>query len=85
MPGRRCVSVGGTDRARRPSLSRSRARRRRRSRSRRARTRASRGLSPTGPWVASYFNNTDLSGAPVLQQHLSSVNFNWGYGSPGTR
>jgi hypothetical protein len=38
---------------------------------------------PSGPWVASYFNNTDLSGAPVLQQNVSSVNFNWGYGSPG--
>ena len=38
---------------------------------------------PSGPWVASYFNNTDLSGSPVLQQNVSSVNFNWGYGSPG--
>ena len=33
--------------------------------------------------MPSYFNNTDLSGAPVLQQNISSVNFNWGYGSPG--
>ena len=33
--------------------------------------------------VAWYCNNTDLSGAPVLQQNVSSVNFNWGYGSPG--
>jgi hypothetical protein len=41
------------------------------------------GHAPTGPWVASYFNSTDLSGAPVLQQNISAVNFNWGYGSPG--
>jgi hypothetical protein len=41
------------------------------------------GPAPAGPWVATYFNSTDLSGAPVLQQNVSSVNFNWGYGSPG--
>ena len=38
---------------------------------------------PTGPWQAWYFNNTDLSGAAVLTQNVSAVNFNWGYGSPG--
>ena len=27
------------------------------------------GPAPSGPWIASYFNNTDLSGAPVLQQN----------------
>jgi hypothetical protein len=38
---------------------------------------------PSGPWHAWYFNNIDLSGAPVMEQNVSSVNFNWGYGSPG--
>jgi len=37
---------------------------------------------PGTPWVASYFNNKDLSGAPVWQQVVPAVNFNWGYGSP---
>ena len=39
--------------------------------------------APSGPWQAWYFNNTDLSGAPVLTQNVAAVNFNWGYGSPG--
>jgi hypothetical protein len=38
---------------------------------------------PTGPWQSWYWNNMDLSGSPVLQQNVSAVNFNWGYGSPG--
>jgi hypothetical protein len=38
---------------------------------------------PSGPWQAWYWNNTDLSGSPALQQNVSAVNFNWGYGSPG--
>jgi hypothetical protein len=38
---------------------------------------------PSGPWQAWYWNNTDLSGDPVLQQNVASVNFNWGDGSPG--
>jgi hypothetical protein len=38
---------------------------------------------PSGPWQAWYWNNTDLSGSPAMQQNVSSVNFNWGLGSPG--
>jgi len=38
---------------------------------------------PSGPWHAWYWNNTDLSGAPAMEQNVSAVNFNWGYGSPG--
>jgi LysM repeat protein len=34
------------------------------------------------PWVATYFNNRDLGGAPVWQQAIHAVNFNWGFGSP---
>jgi LysM repeat protein len=34
------------------------------------------------PWVATYWNNTDLSGAPVAQAVVPAVNFNWGWGSP---
>lgn len=37
---------------------------------------------PSGPWQAWYWNNTELSGSPALQQNVSSVSFNWGYGSP---
>ncbi len=36
----------------------------------------------TGPWAGSYFNNTQLSGSPVLVRNDAAVNFNWGYGSP---
>jgi hypothetical protein len=34
-------------------------------------------------WVASYFNNPNWSGNPVLTQWVPLVSFNWGYGSPG--
>jgi len=37
---------------------------------------------PAGPWTAQYFNNTDLSGSPVLTRTEANVNYNWGYGSP---
>ncbi|MBK8027798.1 MAG: hypothetical protein IPK19_42075 [Chloroflexi bacterium] len=34
-------------------------------------------------WTAQYFNNTDLSGSPVLSEALASgINFNWGSSSP---
>jgi LysM repeat protein len=38
--------------------------------------------SPTGPWTGAYFNNTSLSGNPVLIRNDAAVNFNWGFGSP---
>lgn len=34
-------------------------------------------------WQASYWNNTSLSGPPVLQRHENSIDYNWGTGSPG--
>jgi PKD repeat protein/uncharacterized protein YraI len=33
-------------------------------------------------WRGEYYNNTDLSGAPVLVRNDIDVNFNWGAGSP---
>jgi hypothetical protein len=38
----------------------------------------------TGNWRAEYFNNTTLSGAPVLTRYESSVDYDWGTGSPGS-
>jgi len=43
---------------------------------------------PVGPmhsdtfWQASYWNNTDLSGPPVLQRNETDINYDWGAGSP---
>ena len=38
---------------------------------------------PSGaPWTAKFYNNEDLSGAPVLTRRDAGINFNWGYGSP---
>ncbi|MCK6580715.1 MAG: SH3 domain-containing protein [Anaerolineae bacterium] len=34
-------------------------------------------------WTAQYYNNTDLSGSPVLSEALASgINFNWGSSNP---
>lgn len=33
-------------------------------------------------WQATYWNNTSLSGAAVLQRAEANVNYNWGYDSP---
>lgn len=33
-------------------------------------------------WVANYWNNTDLAGAPALTQLEETLNYNWGSGSP---
>jgi len=33
---------------------------------------------------ADYFSNTDLSGSPVLERIDENVDFDWGYGSPGS-
>src|SRR5262249_10789550 len=33
-------------------------------------------------WDAQYFNNTTLSGGPALEQCESSINHDWGSGSP---
>jgi len=37
-----------------------------------------------GPFRGEYYNNTTLSGAPVLVRDDSTVNFDWGGGSPGS-
>jgi hypothetical protein len=34
------------------------------------------------PWVATYYANTELSGRPVLSRIETSLNHNWGWGSP---
>lgn len=39
---------------------------------------------PTG-FTAEYFNNATLSGAPVMVQNETAVNYNWGHGSPGAQ
>ncbi|MFN8445176.1 MAG: PA14 domain-containing protein [Caldilineaceae bacterium] len=33
-------------------------------------------------WQALYWNNTSLSGSPVLQRYDRDLNFDWGYGAP---
>ncbi len=33
-------------------------------------------------WRAEYFNNTSLSGSPVLVRAESAIDFDWGWGSP---
>lgn len=42
--------------------------------------------TPTTPtitqWRGEYFNNTDLSGAPVLVRNDAAINFSWGSSSP---
>jgi len=35
------------------------------------------------PWAASYFDNPDLSGEPVLTRIETALDHNWGWGSPG--
>lgn len=42
-------------------------------------------IPPAGPYTAEYFNNTGLSGAPVLVRGESSINNNWGFGSPAAQ
>jgi hypothetical protein len=38
----------------------------------------------SGAWQASYWNNTSLSGSPVLVRNEASVNYDWGAGSPSS-
>ena len=40
------------------------------------------GNPAPGPWRAEYFNNTGLSGSPVLARDEGQPNNYWGYGSP---
>lgn len=35
-------------------------------------------------WQASYWNNTTLSGGPVLQRAEAAIDYNWGSGSPAS-
>ena len=39
-------------------------------------------LSDGAKWRGEYFNNTTLTGAPILTRDDALVNFNWGVGSP---
>lgn len=34
------------------------------------------------PWTAKFYNNEELSGAPVVTRRDAGINFNWGFGSP---
>lgn len=36
------------------------------------------------PWAAAYFDNTELSGKPVLSRIETALDHNWGWGSPGS-
>ncbi|MCB0104700.1 MAG: hypothetical protein KDE53_02300, partial [Caldilineaceae bacterium] len=36
-------------------------------------------------WYGSYFNNRDVGGDPVLQRYDSTIDFDWGTGSPDSR
>lgn len=38
--------------------------------------------TPTGSWLAQYWNGIDFAGTPVLQRVETSINHNWGVGSP---
>lgn len=38
-----------------------------------------------GQWHGEYYNNTTLSGGPVLTRSDSQIDFNWGWGSPDYR
>jgi uncharacterized protein YraI len=37
---------------------------------------------PIANWKGEYFNNTSLSGSPVLVRDDANINFDWGIGSP---
>jgi hypothetical protein len=39
---------------------------------------------PADAWRGEYFSNATLSGAPTMVRTDSSLNFNWGYGSPSS-
>jgi hypothetical protein len=44
------------------------------------------GAAPgPGVWYGEYFNNTALSGGPVMTRSDSVIDFNWGWGSPDYR
>ncbi|MGC9468985.1 MAG: PA14 domain-containing protein [Anaerolineae bacterium] len=36
-------------------------------------------------WVASYWDNMELAGSPVLTRSEQNINYNWGVGSPDSR
>ena len=46
-------------------------------------TGVSRSASAAGSWYAEYFANPDLAGGPALTRYETSLNQNWGSGSPG--
>jgi uncharacterized protein YraI len=38
--------------------------------------------SASTSWLAQYYNNPNLIGAPVLTRYENQIDYNWGYGSP---
>lgn len=38
--------------------------------------------APVNPWLAQYWSNADLTGAPVSESRPPYINFDWGYGTP---
>ncbi|MBN2001770.1 MAG: hypothetical protein JXA21_00325 [Anaerolineae bacterium] len=44
---------------------------------------APRAAAAENTWYAEYFNNRDLSGAPVITRYETDLHFEWGNGSPG--
>lgn len=42
-------------------------------------------LHAASDWDAKYWNNTDLSGDPVLHRSESDLNYDWGTGSPSSK
>jgi hypothetical protein len=40
-------------------------------------------VAPASGWLAAYYANPHLAGAPVLVQDAPEINFHWGGGSPG--
>jgi len=40
--------------------------------------------NPSLPWRGEFYNNTSLSGSPVLVRDDATIDFDWGWGSPGT-
>ena len=41
-------------------------------------------LSPGMAWEGSYYNNRTVSGEPAFVRNDGDINFDWGYGSPGS-
>ncbi len=47
-------------------------------------TRYAAGWNQVPTYIVEYFNNKTLSGTPVLRRFEEFINYDWGYGSPGS-